>query len=69
MVKGIGSILFLKNSLKTEFAEKKYRIHLKRINYEVCAVVALCFSNILDVMLLAYINLSSDRNRASAIVV
>jgi hypothetical protein len=38
-------------------------------NYEVCTAVALCFLNILDVMVLENINLSSDRNRATVTVV
>ena len=66
--KGIGSILFLKNGLK-KFCTKNYKNHLRSNNYEVCTSVALCFPNILDVMVLENINLSSDRNRATVIVV
>jgi hypothetical protein len=50
-------------------AEKKCKNHLRRNNYEVCTAVVLCFSNILDVMVLENINLSSDRNTATVIVV
>jgi hypothetical protein len=49
--KGIGSILFLKNGLKI-ICRKSYKNHLKSNNYEVCAAVALCFLNILNVMVL-----------------
>ena len=65
--KGIGSILFLKNGLK-KFCTKNYKNHLRSNNYEVCTAVALCFPNILDVMVLENINLSSDRNRATVTV-
>jgi hypothetical protein len=67
-IKGIGSILFLKNSLKT-FCRKNYENHLRSNNYEVCTAVALCFPNILGVMVIQNINVSSDRNRATVIVV
>jgi hypothetical protein len=56
--KGIGSILFLKNGLKFFFAEKNYKNHLRRNNYEVCKAVVRCFPNILDVMVLENVNLS-----------
>jgi hypothetical protein len=49
-----------------KFADKN---HLGNNNYEVCTAVALCFPNILDVMVLENMNLSSDRNRATVIVV
>jgi hypothetical protein len=51
--KGIGSILFLKNGFK-----KNCRKNYKSNNYEVCTAVALCFPNILDVMVLE--NIYSD---------
>jgi hypothetical protein len=63
-VKGIGSILFLKNGLKKKIAEKT----LKIIS-EVCTAVALCFPNIEDVVVLQTTNLSSDRNRTTVVVV
>jgi hypothetical protein len=50
-LKGIGSILFLKNGLK-KFCRKNYKNHLKRSNYEVCTAVARSFPNILDVIVL-----------------
>jgi hypothetical protein len=62
-LKDIGSILFLKNGLK-KIGRKKYKNNLRSNNYEVCTAVALCFPNILDIMDLENINLSSDRNRA-----
>jgi hypothetical protein len=65
-VTGIGSILFLKNGLK-KICRKNYINHHRSNNYEVCTAVALCFPNILDVMVLE--KLSSDRNRATVIVV
>jgi hypothetical protein len=43
------------------FAEKNYKTRLRRNNYEVCTVVASCFPNILDVMVLENINLSQDK--------
>jgi hypothetical protein len=62
--KGIGSILFLKNSLK-KFCRKNYKNHLKRNDFEihvhVFTAVARCFPNILDVMVFENINLSEDR--------
>jgi hypothetical protein len=57
MLKGIGSILFLKNGLK-KIAEKNYMNNLRRYSYEVCTAVARCFPNIVDVMVLENINLS-----------
>jgi hypothetical protein len=51
MLKGIGSILFLKNGLKI-FCRKNYKNHLRRNNYEECTAVACCFPNILDVIVL-----------------
>ena len=44
---------------------QNYKNNLKRNNYEVCKAVALCFRNILDVMVLENMNLSSDRNRVT----
>jgi hypothetical protein len=66
--KGIGSILFLKNGLK-KICRKSHKNHLRKNNYEVCTAVAHCFPDILDVMILTNINLSSDRNRATVVVV
>jgi hypothetical protein len=40
---------------------KNYRNYLRSNNYEVCTAVAHCFPNILDVMVLENINLSSDK--------
>jgi hypothetical protein len=65
-LKGIESILFLKNGLKKN-CRKNYKNHLRSNNYEVCTAVAHCFPNILDAIVLENINLSSDR--ATAIVV
>jgi hypothetical protein len=50
-VKGIGSILFLKNGLKKN-CRKNYNNHLKSNGFQVCTVVARCFANTLDVMVL-----------------
>jgi hypothetical protein len=55
-LKGIGSILFLKNGL-TNF-QKSYKSHLRGNNYEVCRAVAHCLPNILDVMVLETIKTS-----------
>jgi hypothetical protein len=68
MLKGIGSILFLKNGLK-KICRKNDKNNLRSNNYELCTAVALCFPNNLDVMVLENINLSSDRNRATWISV
>jgi hypothetical protein len=64
--KGIGStcILFLKNGLKKN-CRKNYKNHLRSNNYEVCTAVALCFPNILDLMVIENTHLSSDRNRVT----
>jgi hypothetical protein len=43
-----------------KFAEKT-KNHLRNNNHEVCAAVARCFRNILDVIVLENINLSSDK--------
>jgi hypothetical protein len=59
-VKGIGSILFIKNGLRTKL-QKNTKNHFKSNNYEVCTAVAPCFPNILDVIVLENVNLSSDR--------
>jgi hypothetical protein len=59
-IKGIGSILFLKNGLR-KICRKNYKNHLRSNNYEVCTAAALCFPNILDVMVLENINLSEDK--------
>jgi hypothetical protein len=66
----IGSILFLKNGLKT-ICRKSYKNNLRSNDYEVHVykAVALSFSNILDVMVLENIDLSSDRNMAIVTVV
>jgi hypothetical protein len=50
-VKGVGSILFLKNGLKTICRGKKYKDHLRSNNYEVCTAVARCIPNTLDVFM------------------
>jgi hypothetical protein len=68
LIKAIGSILFLKNGLKN-ICRKSYKNHHRSNNHEVCTALALCFPNILDVMVLENINLSSDRNKATVIVV
>jgi hypothetical protein len=44
--------------LKTKFAEKNYKNHLRSNNFEVSTAVAHCFSNILDAIVLENINLS-----------
>jgi hypothetical protein len=44
-----------------KIADKKYKKHLRRNNYEVCTAVACCFPNILGVMVFANVNLSSDK--------
>jgi hypothetical protein len=49
--------------------KKTYKNNLRSNDYKVYTAVALCFPNILDGMVLENINLSSDRNRATAIVV
>jgi hypothetical protein len=59
-IKGIGSILFLKNGLK-KICRKNYKNHLRSNNYEVCTAVAHCFPNILDAIALENINLSEDK--------
>jgi hypothetical protein len=63
VVKGIGSILFFKNSLKKKIAEKTIKIisEVRSNNYEVCTAVPHCFPNILEVMVLENVNLSSDK--------
>jgi hypothetical protein len=43
MLKGMGSILFLKNGLKKIAEKKNYKNHLRSTNYEVCTAVAHCF--------------------------
>jgi hypothetical protein len=45
--------------------QKNYKNHLRSNNYEECTTVALSFPNILDVMVLESIDLSSDRNRGN----
>jgi hypothetical protein len=66
LIKGIGSILFLKSGLE-KFCRKNYKNHPRSNNYEVCTAVARCFPNILDVMVLENVNLSSDRNWATVV--
>jgi hypothetical protein len=63
LLERIGFILFLKNGLK-KFCKKNYKNNLRSNNYEACTAVA----NILDIMVLENINLSSDRNRATVVV-
>jgi hypothetical protein len=48
---------------------KNYQNHLRSNNYEVCTAVALCFPNILGVMVLKNVNLFEDKNRGTASVV
>jgi hypothetical protein len=69
-LKGIRSILFLKNGLKRIYRKKKYKnnLRIRSNNYEVCTAVAHCFPNSLGIAVLENINLSSDRNRATIIV-
>jgi hypothetical protein len=56
--------------ISQKWLEKKpYKNNLRSNNYEVCTAVALCFPNILDDMVIENINLSSDRNRVTNIVV
>jgi hypothetical protein len=58
---------YLKNGMK-KICRINYKYHLRSNSYEVCTAVALCFQNILDVMVLENINLSSDKNRASVMI-
>jgi hypothetical protein len=48
--KGIGSILFLRNSLKKSCRKNRKMISEVMIDYEVCTAIARCFPNILDVI-------------------
>jgi hypothetical protein len=68
-IKGIGSILFLKNGLKKNFAEKTIKIISEVIIMRYVQLQHFVFSNILDVMVLENINLSEDRNWVTVIVV
>jgi hypothetical protein len=45
---------------------QNYKNHLSGNNYEVCTDVALCFSNILDAMVLENINLSEDKKKGDS---
>jgi hypothetical protein len=63
-LKVIGSILYRKNGLEKN-CRKNCINNLRSNNYEVGTAVALCFPNILDVIVLENINLSSDRNRVT----
>jgi hypothetical protein len=67
-IKGIGSILFLKNGLK-KICRKNYKNHLRSNNYEICTAVAHCFPNILDAIVLENINLFEDKIRRPAAVI
>jgi hypothetical protein len=40
---------------------KNYKNHLRINNHEICTAVALCFPNVLDVMVLQNVNLSEDK--------
>jgi hypothetical protein len=40
---------------------KNYKNHPRSNNYEVCTAVAPCFPNVLDVMALENVNLSSNK--------
>jgi hypothetical protein len=44
-----------------KICRKNYKNHLRRNDYEVCTAVACCFANILDVIVLENIDLSSDK--------
>jgi hypothetical protein len=44
-----------------KFAEKAIKIHLGSNNYEICTAVAHYFPNILDIMVLENVNLSSGK--------
>jgi hypothetical protein len=56
----MGSIFISQKWLEKNL-QKNYKNHLIRNNYEVCTAVARCFPNILDGMVLEYINLSEDK--------
>jgi hypothetical protein len=43
------------------FSKARLKNHLRSNNYEVCTAAALCFPNILDVMVLQNVNLSEDK--------
>jgi hypothetical protein len=50
----------LKNGLKN-ICRKKYEKHLRSNNHELCTAVALCFQNILHIMVLQHVNLPDDK--------
>jgi hypothetical protein len=52
--------LISQNGLK-KVCRKNYKNHLRRNKNEVCTAVARCFPNILDVIVLENVNLSSDK--------
>jgi hypothetical protein len=65
LVKGIGSIIFLKNGLK-KVCRKNYKNHLRSNKMRYVQLLHLiCFPNILDVMVLENIKLSSDRDKGT----
>jgi hypothetical protein len=60
--KGIGSILFLKNSLKKKITEKTIKIIPDgRIIRYACTALRRCFPNIFDITVLENANLSEDK--------
>jgi hypothetical protein len=67
-LKGIGSILFLKNGLKN-ICRKNYKNNLRSNNYEVCTAVPRCSLNILDVIGLGNIKNVLRQNMATAMMV
>jgi hypothetical protein len=56
----LKALLFLKNG-RGKNCRKNYENHYRSNNYEACTAVACCFPNILDVMALENLNLSSDK--------
>jgi hypothetical protein len=53
-------IYLISHNEKKNAKKKPYKNHLRSNNYEVCTAVARCFPNILDVIVLENVNLSSD---------
>jgi hypothetical protein len=58
--KGIGSIFYFSKMARKK-CRKNDKNHLRSNDYEVCTVVARCFPNGLNVMVLENANLSSDK--------
>jgi hypothetical protein len=67
-LKGIESILFLKNGLKKN-CPKHCKNYLRSNNYEICTAVAHCFPNILDAIVFENINLFEDKIGRPPIVI